>query len=365
MLWILEMENGEWHEIVSDTVPLSPPRWSPAGNALYYLRDNDELDKIDLGSHGLPRGAPEVLYSRLGASDFSISPDGSKLVYTKKQSYSNLWLATNVQRAAPVTEQALTRGTTAKTLGRISPDGRRIAFVQEEQGRGDVFVLPIEGGLPERVTSSGLAKYAPAWSPDGHYLAFVALIQGKGKVRTIALDTGEERTYAGADVAADLAWAPQQRILYQTPGNRNFHWLDVSTEAEESLVTNDSVGWMLSPFPSPDGEYIAAYWNRRPQRGVYLISLRNSTQVPVGPPGLINPVGWSADGTSLYATDPDDHIWRIPVHGGKGSIAATIPFRNADCDVMDRPPGLALLCNVPESVSDAWMIENFDPTLTR
>jgi serine/threonine-protein kinase len=358
MLWTVEVNNGEWHEVLSDTVPLSRPRWSPAGDALYYLRGNDELRKIEVGRNGASRGTPEILYDRLGASGFSTSADGSMLVYTKQLTFSNLWLATSQRGTKHFAERQLTRGTTMKAGVRLSPDGRRIAFVQAEQDQADVFVLPTEGGVPQRVTSSGIAGAPPAWSPDGSHLAFVEGEEGKHRLRTIAVDGRDERTYNRADPSGYVAWAPQTRILYQRSGNRNFHWLDPVTEAEQPLVTNDSVGWMFTPVLSPNLEFVAVQWNRGPAQRIYRISLRDTTQLPLGPPNAL-PLAWSADGSSLYAV-VEDKIWRFPVHGGAGNIVVSNPFKSGDCSLADRAPGLLLVCNAEESLSDAWTIENFD-----
>ena len=343
MLWIVDVDDEEWHEVLSDTSALSRPRWSPAGDALYYLRGNDELRRIRVGRNGAPGGTPEVLYDRLGTSEFSISADGSMLVYPKRLNYSNLWLATSQRGSKRFAERQLTRGTTMKTRGRLSPDGRRIAFVQGEGERADVFVLPIEGGVPQRLTSSGVALGAPpVWSPDGKRLGFVVLIPEGIKLRTIALDGRDEHTYHRTDPSVNLAWAPQTRILYQQFGNRNFHWLDPVSEAEQPLVTNDSVGWMFAPVLSPDLNFVAVLWNRRPAQRIYRISLKDATQVPLGPTNA-SPLAWSADGTSLYA-GVEDKIWRLPVDGGVGSIAASNPFKkDADCGLTDRAPRSASL----------------------
>jgi Tol biopolymer transport system component len=368
MQWLVDVDDGEWHQVLSDTVPLSRPRWSPAGDALYYLRGGDELRRIRIGRNGAGRGTPEVLYDRLGTTEFSISADGSMLVYPKRLNYSNLWLATTQRGSKRFAERQLTQGTTMKTRGRLSPDGRRIAFVQGEGDRADVFVVPVEGGEPQRVTSSGVALLAPpVWSPDGNRLAFVVqIVEGAEglKLRTIALDGRDEHTYHRTDPSLNLAWAPQTRILYQQSGNQNFRWLDPVTEAETPLVSNDSVGWMFAPVLSPKLDFVAVLWNRRPAQRIYLISLRDGTQVPFGPPNAF-PSAWSADGTSLYAVI-EDQIWRLPVNGGAGNLAALDPFKkNADCGLTERGSGLMLSCAVEETVSDAWTIENFDRSLAR
>jgi Tol biopolymer transport system component len=211
------------------------------------------------------------------------------------------------------------------------------------------------------VTSTGGdPPLAPVWSADGTALAFGARKEGKVKLHTVLVDRGQLRTYEGTEMGGGgLAWAPGKRILYSSPGNRNFHLLDPQTEAEEPLVANDSVGWMFYPHYSPGGEQVAVRWNRRGS-GTYVISLEDSSPVRVHAGGW--PKGWTADGRSVYVQEyGSDDILLVSATGGEARVVATVPFEDADCVTGERPDGLALLCNALESVSDAWMIEDFDP----
>ncbi len=361
----IALQTGIWHVLLSDTVLLSLPRWSLAGEALYYLRNGDELWKLPMASTGLPRAAPELLQGGFGAdgSDLGITADGRKMIYRKDQSHSNLWLATRSRGQRAFTTTQLTHGTAAKTMPHLSPDGRLIVFVQSEQDKGDVFVLPIEGGTPRRVTYGGVARSEAVWAPDGRRIAFVATINGVSNVHTVSLDGGEERVYERANLSSpELAWAPQPRILYHAPGNQNFHWLDPATKAEEPLVANDSVGWMFAPSISPDGRYVAVWWNRAPRRAWYLISLGDGSQRELFATAGAVALGWSPDSKFVYigtAGSPD--IRRVPISGGEGVVVATQPFKTGDCNVTERSSELVLLCNVAEASSDIWMMENFEP----
>lgn len=54
-----------------------------------------------------------------------------------------------------------------------SPDGRRISFIHEKDGRRDVWVMNANGGRKQAVTRTGDVSSAGAsWSPDGTTLAF-------------------------------------------------------------------------------------------------------------------------------------------------------------------------------------------------
>jgi eukaryotic-like serine/threonine-protein kinase len=59
--------------------------------------------------------------------------------------------------------------------GRVSPDGKWIAYLGSESGRGEVYITSFPGGSGQwQVSSSGIVP-APAWQADGKELYFVAL----------------------------------------------------------------------------------------------------------------------------------------------------------------------------------------------
>lgn len=58
---------------------------------------------------------------------------------------------------------------------RFSPDGKRIAFDKViDTWNTDIFVIPVTGGTPTRVTTSPYRERQPRWSPDGKKLTFVS-----------------------------------------------------------------------------------------------------------------------------------------------------------------------------------------------
>jgi hypothetical protein len=95
--------------------------------------------------------------------------------------------------------------------------------------------------------------------------------------------------------------------------------------------------------------------------GLWMISLVDSSQVRLVE-GRWLPVGWSADGRSIYAISGDDGtVKRLPAAGGEGVVLPQPDTGNASCEPYDRPQGLVWVCTEGESFADVWMIENFDP----
>lgn len=185
------------------------------------------------------------------------------------------------------------------------------------------------------------------------------------RVAIVSADGGAERVYARTQLGdGDMTWAPGRDVLYQLPGNHNFHWLDAQSEAESALVQNPEVGWVFHPLVAPDGRRVAVDWNRRPEAGVWVVALGDTEQHLVlarGARGLVRPAGWSADGNAVYVrrTGPDD-IALVPVTGGAPRRVLALPAPKAECQVRETPRGIRMACVLPETESDAWLMEGFD-----
>ena len=59
-----------------------------------------------------------------------------------------------------------------ETFPKFSPDGTRIAFSGNYDGNVDLYVMPVTGGLPHRVTHHGAPDRLVDWYPDGKHLLY-------------------------------------------------------------------------------------------------------------------------------------------------------------------------------------------------
>ena len=57
---------------------------------------------------------------------------------------------------------------------RLSPDGKLVAFSADYSGNTDVYVVPVEGGQPERLTWHPSADLVQGWTPDGKSIVFTS-----------------------------------------------------------------------------------------------------------------------------------------------------------------------------------------------
>src|SRR5262249_26005877 len=59
----------------------------------------------------------------------------------------------------------------------FSPDGKQIAFTATYDGAPEVYVIPVEGGAPRRITYRGQYLKLMDWTPDGKNVVFTAAPQ--------------------------------------------------------------------------------------------------------------------------------------------------------------------------------------------
>lgn len=97
---------------------------------------------------------------------FMLTPDihGDRVLFTRE---GDIWIG----NLATGTAQRLTRHEGLESKARFSPDGTRIAFQAQYDGGGtQIYVMPVAGGIPKRVTNRLNAAGLDDWTPDGKKL---------------------------------------------------------------------------------------------------------------------------------------------------------------------------------------------------
>lgn len=112
--------------------------------------------------------------------------------------------------------------------------GDSIIFTAE----GDIWRVPIAGGVAQRLTTHAAEESRPAVSPDGKTLAYSAAYEGPTEVYTMPLEGGApvRRTYEGAS-ALVVGWTPGGQVLYTT---RRFSTLPDAQLATVDPATGDT-----------------------------------------------------------------------------------------------------------------------------
>jgi serine/threonine protein kinase len=92
-------------KLVEESDQIDSARWSPTGDSIYYLHGKGSTKQLSKLSVTRSDAEPVVLADGLQSSEyFTLSADGSKLAYTRRDRNSNLWrvtLPTAEKRAKP------------------------------------------------------------------------------------------------------------------------------------------------------------------------------------------------------------------------------------------------------------------------
>ena len=200
-------------------------------------------------------------------------PDGSRVVYSSDVNGNREIFDTDPFNGG---RRLIATGENDLIMPSISPDGRRIAFVESFEGSANVYVAGLKldenGGLSGVVTMNdarllsaddGLQHLFPYWSPNGNLIMYTST-PGDGRFRIIIADVTDDfgETVAEATGASGLAWHRDgEQILVAT--RRTIDGEDRETLALANLTSGvvneiDAAGLKVGIAAlSPDGSEIS------------------------------------------------------------------------------------------------------------
>lgn len=141
----------------------------------------------------------------------------------------------------------------------ISPDSRLLVISDQSQPDhlSSVYIVPIEGGTPRRVTKNS-PSYWHGWSPDGNTLAFVGQRDGDFDIYTIPMTGGDETrltTAKGLDDGPE--YSPDGKYIYfnsERTGHMQIWRMHADGSQQEQITFDDYNNWF--PHISPDNKWM-------------------------------------------------------------------------------------------------------------
>jgi serine/threonine-protein kinase len=191
----------------------------------------------------------------------------------------------------------------------LSPDGTRLALKAVTDLGEDIWIKPLPGGPMARLTFTETEERMPEWSPDGERVAFVAQGDGRLVVWSRRSDgTGEAELLAELDQSvAEVEWAPDGgSLLLRTAGaagvagRRDIFMARLGDERGGTPLLNSGAD-ESAPTLSPDGRWLAYNSDETGRREVFVRPFPNvgSGQFQVSTGGGRAPI-WSSDGSELF-----------------------------------------------------------------
>jgi serine/threonine protein kinase/WD40 repeat protein len=384
-IFVRLLAGGPPVQITSDPVDHEFPRWSPDANALVYFSPA-RSDEAQGGVWTIPAlgGSPRRVIDSIGGADVSRSGRLAcfRLVGRDVQLVMSALDGTGLQ----VIAQSVAG---YHRHPRWSPDGRWIAFQKGDGLRFDIFVIPLGGGEPRRLTDERNIIRGLGWLPDSSgivyassrgstvpYLPPLALwevrLDGSGHRQISPVDAW----YDQPDVhSSGLVSAARMRMRFDiwkfpfervpTENVRRAHQVTRQTgqvltptaapDGSEIAFLSDSGGhgnlWVMStqtgqlrqitfeadpgvavgvPVWSPDGQSIAFVSSKGRSGfdfGVWLVDPDGTNPRSVADKGL--GMAWSPDGRWIYYTESSTSpLYKVPASGGTRVRVRSEPMRN-------------------------------------
>lgn len=295
--------------------------------------------------------SPEFSMSIELPTQTSISPNGKYIAYVvrealtegEKSEYLNhIWLAAT----DGAFNYQFTQGDKSCDSPQFSPDGKFLSFMSSRSGKNQVYIMRINGGEAEKLSSTKNGVNSYKWSPDSKSIAFTMTDpetdeeekEKKEKRDIIFTDKNFKNSHIYT-ITLNKADSGERKVKQITSGEFSVNGFDWSPdglsiafshqpeptinsgfiESDISLVPSDS-GEIVSlikrpgvdnnPVYSPNGKLIAFESNGGKAEAVGLTDIWTvsrfggiSKKLQETPNRDANLIGWSTDGKNIFVSE--------------------------------------------------------------
>ena len=347
--WMTDLRTGAASPMSGGLTPQSDPSVSPDGRKIVFTAGGPGFDLVDVPLNG----APMRDFLATGRDEYSGAwvPGTSKYVYlTNKNGEEELRIHSQTENwdrlIVAIRTFVGTKSTANLTLSGVamsspvaSPDGQRVAYdvwgAEGVSSASSIWISPVGGGTPIKLTPAAATERAAAWSPDGRWIVCNHEDAGVVGLAIVHVGTSEPpRMLARRITGAIPAWSPDGA------------WIAYQTDTDVRLI-------------SPDGAH---------ER--FLTA--NNMSRDMGKYGWGSALVWSRDGGSLYSIrrTEDRTVQLVAIDSIKGTLRV-LSTLGADfvfgvpVDPGLRftlaPDGQSFLGTIVRTRTDLWVLENFAP----
>lgn len=307
---------------------------------------------------------------------FDISPDGKKVIFSWNK--TGQWALFEVAlHSLDFTKPVLVHipSTGAKFSPKYSPDGTRLAYMVDFDGGENfhLFVYDDQTQAHADLTPKSETKFALqpnfCWSPDGKQIAFLSNQSGNFDAYVMPSTGGVTRCVLSIQRPAwDVHWSPDGNwlaITYESHGQDYGVYL-VSMVNDTSFPLSDQHGSLNAHHPSwsPDSAQLAFHsdtsngWH---QIGIFDINSRKISWLTNEEANYRTPA-WSKDGSKLTyirAQGVSDEIVVRPIGGEEETYRVERGVHYKPCFTPDGK-SVVFVFNNPRFPPDLWKITLYD-----
>jgi len=218
-VYIVASAGGSPRQITQDNTLMSGLAWLPDGSRLVYscARGSTVLYLPTMHLWAISsagKNLQQLTFGESGDENPDVDREG-RIVVSRRHMQFDIWKfpvdgdpAENVRRAVRITHQ-----TGQVQTPTVSPDDRKMAYLSDNGGHGNLWVMELTSGETHQITyeqASNTVMGVPIWSPDGALITFATnrpsemgrgigywLIRPDGSGLRLALSEGAWATWSG------------------------------------------------------------------------------------------------------------------------------------------------------------------------
>ncbi len=304
-IWILK--DGAYQQITNRGAKEMWPMWNADGRSLYFVSDRSGAQNLWLKP--LTGAAKQVTQFKDGRVLWpNISYDGKTIVFernfgiwkfdTTSGQASEIKITRRGAVAGPMVEH-LTLNSQFQELA-LSPDGKKVAFV----ARGEIFAASAkDGGDAVRVTRAPARDGQITWAPDSKRIAYISERSGTGQLFLYDFTSGAE-TELSSNPVRDGAprFSPDGKLIAFVRDEQELHVLDVATKQDRVVASGHLDSSQSTLAWAPDNKWIAySAVSAKAFQNVFVVPASGGEARAVSglPNGSLSSLSWSPDGTYL------------------------------------------------------------------
>jgi len=257
-IWIYDFKTKSLENISNNPAQDIIPMW--IGNKIYYLSDRDKVMNLfcyDLTTKQTKKITNfteyDVKFPSLGADHIAFENGGEIYILKTENDYLqklDIYVYDDNNDFRPGFVDVRKYITNAS----ISPDGKTALFV----ARGDIFIVPAKNGYPKNLTNTnGIHERNAKFSPDGRWIAFISDETGEDEIYIMRPDGTEKTrlTNDGATYRWELEWSPDSKKILNSDKLMRLFYVDVETK-KVTHITKSNI-WEIRDFGwSPDSRWV-------------------------------------------------------------------------------------------------------------